>query len=103
MSPSPSELQAEFFDRRIYPSFPHYEQGCGFCGTCKGERVKSLSSEGELRVYIGDGLSDRCALGVAVLLFARGDLARLCREKEVDYHPFDDFFDVIKYFRRNLL
>jgi 2,3-diketo-5-methylthio-1-phosphopentane phosphatase len=94
---------AYFVDGHLYPEFPHYKDGCGFCGCCKGERVRTLSRPGELKVYIGDGYSDRCALEVADLIFARGDLVDLCREKGVDYRLFSDFFEIIEYFERNLI
>ncbi|MFH2054536.1 MAG: MtnX-like HAD-IB family phosphatase [bacterium] len=95
--------QALWLDGHVYPVFPYYEQGCGFCGTCKGERVRSLSRPGELKVYIGDGFSDRCALQAADLIFARDDLAKLCEEKGVDYQSFADFYDVIEFFQTELL
>ena len=88
---------------RVYPEFPYFEQGCGFCGTCKGERVRNLSQPDELKVYLGDGFSDRCALGAADLIFARDDLAKLCQEKGVDYQPFADFNGVIEFFQTELL
>jgi len=94
---------AHFINGTLFPSFPYYVAGCGFCGTCKGERVRSLRSDGELTVYIGDGFSDRCAVGVADLLFARRDLVDLAREKGVDWIDYDSFFAVIKYFESNLL
>ncbi len=95
--------RAIWLDGRIHPEFPYFEQGCGFCGTCKGERVRNLSQPDELKVYIGDGFSDRCALGVADLIFARDDLAKLCEEKGVDYQSFADFYDVIEFFQTELL
>ncbi len=95
--------KAHFVNGSLYPSFPYYGRGCGYCGTCKGERVRSLSQTGELTVYIGDGFSDRCAVGVADILFARGDLVKLAEEKSVDWQPFADFYDVIRYFEANLL
>jgi 2-hydroxy-3-keto-5-methylthiopentenyl-1-phosphate phosphatase len=93
---------AHFIDGAIYPSFPYFAQGCGFCGCCKGERIRTLSHPDELKVYVGDGYSDRCAVGAADLIFARGELVNLCQEKGVDYEPFSDFFEVIKYFEDRL-
>jgi 2,3-diketo-5-methylthio-1-phosphopentane phosphatase len=95
--------QAHFINGSLYPSFPYFARGCGFCGCCKGERIKSLRQNGELTIFIGDGFSDRCALGVADLVFARGDLATLCREKSVAWIPFADFHDVINHFENELL
>jgi len=94
--------KANFDNGRLYPSFPYFSLGCGLCGTCKGERIVALSQPGELRIFIGDGFSDRCALKEADLIFARADLAELCRQKEVDYIEYDDFFSVADYFRRSL-
>ncbi len=95
--------KAHFVDGSLYPSFPYFAQGCGFCGTCKGERVRALSRNEELTVYIGDGFSDRCAVGVADLLFARGDLVKVAQEKSVDWLPFANFYDIINHFEINLL
>jgi 2-hydroxy-3-keto-5-methylthiopentenyl-1-phosphate phosphatase len=95
--------KAHFVDGSLYPSFPYYAQGCGFCGTCKGERIRALSRPDELTVYIGDGFSDRCAVGVADLLFARGDLVKVAQEKSVDWLPFANFYDIINHFEVNLL
>lgn len=92
-----------FVNGSIYPSFPYFARGCGFCGCCKGERISSLSHAGELTIFIGDGFSDRCALEVADIVFARGDLETLCRETSVACLPFSDFFDVINYFESDIL
>lgn len=95
--------RAHFMNGSLYPSFPYFVDGCGLCGTCKGERVRSLSANGELTVYIGDGFSDRCAVGEVDVLFARDDLVGLAREKGIDWIDYEDFFDVIKYFESKLL
>ena len=95
--------RAHFLNGSLYPSFPYYAAGCGSCGTCKGERVQALSKDGELTIYIGDGFSDRCAVGVADVLFARGDLVKVAQEKSVAWHPFADFYEIIEYFQVNLL
>ncbi len=95
--------RAHFINGSLYPSFPHFAAGCGFCGTCKGERVRSLRQPGEKTVYIGDGFSDRCAVGVADVLFARDDLVKVAQEKSVDWIGFADFYDIIEYFDKYLL
>jgi 2-hydroxy-3-keto-5-methylthiopentenyl-1-phosphate phosphatase len=94
---------ANFVNGSLYPSFPYFVKGCGFCGCCKGERINSLSHSGELTIFIGDGFSDRCALDAADVVFARGDLESLCRDKSVDCLPFADFFDVINHMERKIL
>lgn len=95
--------RAHFINGGIISTFPYFTRGCGFCGTCKGERVRTLRQEGETTVYIGDGFSDRCAVGVADILFARDDLVQVAREKSVDWLGFADFYDIIEYFENNLL
>jgi 2-hydroxy-3-keto-5-methylthiopentenyl-1-phosphate phosphatase len=94
---------ANFVNGNLYPSFPYFVKGCGFCGCCKGERIRSLSHNEELTIFIGDGFSDRCALDAADVVFARDDLEALCREKSVDCLPFADFFDVINHVEREIL
>jgi 2-hydroxy-3-keto-5-methylthiopentenyl-1-phosphate phosphatase len=94
---------AHFVNGSLYPSFPYFVSGCGYCGCCKGERINSLSHDGELTIFIGDGFSDRCALDAADVVFARDDLEALCREKSVDCLPFTDFFDVIHHVEREIL
>lgn len=94
---------AHFVNGSLYPSFPYFARGCGFCGCCKGERINSLRHDGELTIFIGDGFSDRCAIGAADVIFARGDLAVLCQEKSADYLPFADFADVINHIEREIL
>ncbi len=95
--------RAHFINGSMYASFPYFANGCGFCGCCKGERIAALRQEGELTIFIGDGFSDRCALGAADIIFARGDLATLCREKSVDCLPFTDFFAVAEHIEKELL
>jgi 2-hydroxy-3-keto-5-methylthiopentenyl-1-phosphate phosphatase len=94
---------AHFVNGSLYPSFPNFLNGCGFCGCCKGERINSLSHNGELTIFVGDGFSDRCALNAADVVFARDDLEALCREKSVGCFPFTDFLDVINHVERKIL
>jgi 2,3-diketo-5-methylthio-1-phosphopentane phosphatase len=95
--------RAYFLRGRLYPFFPYFRRGCGFCGTCKGERIASLSGHGEFTVFIGDGLSDRCAIEHADLVFAHKDLVGLCHEKGIDYQPYKSFHDIIDYFTSNVI
>jgi len=47
-------------------------------------------------IYIGDGLSDIGPAKMADDVIARGDLLRLCREQNVQCHPFDTLTDVAR-------
>lgn len=84
-------------DNGIRIEFPHRNQNCRTCGSCKGERIDELrrraASNGAV-VFIGDGFSDICAASGAQILFAKKDLAEHCRTRGIDYIEYDNFFDV---------
>jgi 2-hydroxy-3-keto-5-methylthiopentenyl-1-phosphate phosphatase len=86
---------AAFPEGRLVPEFPYYEQGCGACGNCKGSHVRRYHEEGYSPVvFVGNGLSDRCVVGQADILFAKDDLLDYARSKDVEAIPFLDFQDV---------
>ncbi len=66
------------------------------CAEC-GEACKraALPGEGEI-VYIGDGISDRCAALAADRIFAIKGLAAYLEQKGVPFEPFADFHDVAR-------
>lgn len=82
---------------RFITEYPYTSTTCGKCANCKGGQIKLLQEKGNRVIFIGDGLSDRCAMGVADVLFAKEgeDLARCCREEGFDYLPFKGFADII--------
>lgn len=64
---------------------------CGECGrACKRHDIRRLGL-GHPLVYIGDGVSDRCAARLADTVFARADLARHLGADGVPFAPFEDF------------
>ncbi len=83
---------------RLYPRFPYKRRarrfGCSSCGHCKGATLSAHRRRVGHFIYVGDGLSDRCALQVADTIFAKGDLARLCEDSHRDYHGYDTLKDV---------
>jgi 2-hydroxy-3-keto-5-methylthiopentenyl-1-phosphate phosphatase len=66
------------------------------CATC-GQACKrgGLPTDGEV-VYVGDGISDRCAAQAADRVFATRGLARYFDERDLPYEPFVDFHDVVR-------
>ena len=85
-----------FIDGRIEIDFPHGELACGRCAVCKGKVCDAARATGRPTIFVGDGSSDRCAIGRADRIFAvRGSLlARSCEERGVAHVPFDDFAEV---------
>jgi 2,3-diketo-5-methylthio-1-phosphopentane phosphatase len=89
----------QFKDGRLIPHFPYYEEGCYFCGNCKKYHFQRLYPQNKPRIYIGDGLSDKHVAELADILFAKGDLARICDEGGIKYQPFTDLGDVVRVIR----
>lgn len=77
----------------LWPPFscPRGEEGCGHC---KVEVVEKMRARGRKVLFIGDGLTDRCAAEKADLILARSQLARYCREKGLPYYGFRDFSQI---------
>jgi 2-hydroxy-3-keto-5-methylthiopentenyl-1-phosphate phosphatase len=72
------------------------EAVCEVCGeACK----RGGLPDGEV-VFVGDGISDRCAAEAADRVFATKGLARYLDERGIAYEPFDDFHDVVGAFER---
>jgi 2,3-diketo-5-methylthio-1-phosphopentane phosphatase len=76
-------------------SSPHMDPECGMCGTCKHWRVKSLQKKGYHVIFIGDGLSDRCAAQHADRIFAKDLLATHLVELGVPFEEFETLKDVV--------
>ncbi len=88
---------------RFVMEFPHDNDGCSRCGSCKGSRIRETVNHERDRfrvVYIGDGLSDICALPEADIVFARSDLLRYCRENDFEAIEYESFFDILNYLQK---
>jgi 2,3-diketo-5-methylthio-1-phosphopentane phosphatase len=69
------------------------EATCAVCGeACKRS---GLPADGDV-VYVGDGISDRCAAQASSRIFATRGLARYLDAEGVAYQPFDDFHDIVR-------
>jgi 2-hydroxy-3-keto-5-methylthiopentenyl-1-phosphate phosphatase len=86
-----------FVDGRIEVDFPHGELACRRCAVCKGKVCDRARASGRPTLFIGDGASDRCAIGRADRIFAvRGSLLeRACAERGVDYQAFERLDELI--------
>ncbi|ATW26495.1 MtnX-like HAD-IB family phosphatase [Candidatus Formimonas warabiya] len=76
-------------------NFPHLNDRCGQCGTCKKSLIASLTKPHCQTIYIGDGCSDFCASQTTDLIFAKNNLLLYCRENHIPAMPFQDFSDVM--------
>ena len=64
------------------------------CAVC-GEPCKRVALAGTAPyVYVGDGISDRCASLAAERVFARSGLAQYLTAQGVAFEPFEDLHDV---------
>ncbi len=73
---------------RWHATFGHDTCAHG-CATCKPAAIARLAGAGALRVFVGDGLSDRYAAGCADIVFAKGKLAEYCERASIPYTPYD--------------
>jgi 2-hydroxy-3-keto-5-methylthiopentenyl-1-phosphate phosphatase len=91
-----------FAGKKLVPEFPYFDQGCGNCGNCKKYHLKNLRRLKQKVVYIGDGFSDKCAIGEADFVFAKNDLKSFCEKERISYFKFKNFRDVILVFSREM-
>jgi 2-hydroxy-3-keto-5-methylthiopentenyl-1-phosphate phosphatase len=81
-----------FFDgTRAWMEFPNGHPDCLVCGTCKRQRVLGHQAAGRTVAFIGDGESDRYAAAYSDIIFAKHDLARLCRQEGWPFGEWHDF------------
>jgi 2,3-diketo-5-methylthio-1-phosphopentane phosphatase len=88
-----SALRVE--EHRLSPSFPHAPKSCEHgCATCKPAVMRSQAKGRRPVIFVGDGMSDRFAVEVADVVFAKRQLLAYCRERGITCHPFETFHDV---------
>jgi 2,3-diketo-5-methylthio-1-phosphopentane phosphatase len=86
----------------LIPSFPITSRSCGGCGHCKKTSMRRLVDGKTLSVYIGDGLSDRCASEAADVVFAKGTLSDYLKGKGIGHIKFTGLKDVYEYLKESL-
>jgi 2,3-diketo-5-methylthio-1-phosphopentane phosphatase len=81
--------------RRLVLSFPHSPEPCAHgCATCKAALIRRLREGRQPVIFVGDGMSDRFAVELADVVFAKRHLLAYCRENSIACHPFETFKDV---------
>lgn len=82
---------------RLLIDYPFAMGACGTCGNCKGDRIREYvesATDKPFLIFIGDGLSDRCAAGIADTVFAKNDLADYCQKHNISFNSYDTFDDI---------
>ncbi len=67
------------------PEFPFADCECQMCANCKRNHLVTLSGDEDMIVYIGDGISDRCPVRYADIVFAKDKLIAYCQEENITY------------------
>jgi 2-hydroxy-3-keto-5-methylthiopentenyl-1-phosphate phosphatase len=82
--------------------FPHANETCNKCGTCKSNILESYQAGYGKIVYVGDGYSDLCPARKADLVFAKGILwTRLSGSEQKGVRKYRSFHDVKEFLSKN--
>ncbi len=81
-------------------SFQNESDFCSLCATCKLKVMKKNNNF--FRVFIGNGISDRCAVEEAEVVFAKSRLKQICFIKGLDFFQFENFHDILKILKKKL-
>jgi 2,3-diketo-5-methylthio-1-phosphopentane phosphatase/HAD superfamily hydrolase (TIGR01509 family) len=83
-------------------SFPHSEESCGLCGTCKKKLIQLHRKEYDSIFFVGNGLSDRCAAQEADFVFAKDSLYPYCAEQDITCHFFKGFDEILADLKKRI-
>jgi uncharacterized protein len=75
-------------------SFPYHNRECGSCGNCKLQVLRRLRNSFNTIVYVGDGISDRCVIREADLVFAKNELLKHCMHEGIDCLKYKNFKNI---------
>jgi 2-hydroxy-3-keto-5-methylthiopentenyl-1-phosphate phosphatase len=82
-------------DDSLEISFPFFNEECGLCGTCKKRLVKAHREEYRTVLYVGNGVSDRCAAREADFVFAKDLLYSYCTDQNIPCRFFESFREIL--------
>jgi len=75
-------------------------EDCGMTAMCKCARIWRLRRKGYRVMFVGDGISDACAITQADIVMATSSLLGVCQERGIEHTPFESFHDVLEVVRR---
>jgi len=83
--------------------FDNQHPDCVQCANCKKFVMDKKREGADFVIYIGNGLSDRCAAEHADLVFAKDSLLKHCREKGIAHIAYENFGEIIKYLKERAI
>ncbi len=83
----------------ISVAFPHSDAVCDRCACCKRNIMLTASAEEDIIAYVGEGISDRCPVRYADIVFAKDLLQTYCQNENISYYPYAGFHDVVSRLR----
>lgn len=86
-------------DKTVTPVFPYTDSECQWCANCKRNDMLTNAGDNQIIVYIGDGISDRCPVQYADIVFAKDSLVSFCEKHNITFYRFSTFADVLSKFR----
>jgi 2,3-diketo-5-methylthio-1-phosphopentane phosphatase/HAD superfamily hydrolase (TIGR01509 family) len=83
-------------------SFPYSNEECGLCGTCKKRFVQIHREAYDSILFIGNGISDRCAAREADFVFAKDSLYTYCIDQDITCHLFENFHEILDDLKKQI-
>ncbi len=88
--------KVRFNNNRMHIDYINYD-GRLLQSGFKDSYTEKFLREGYEIIYVGDGMSDLSPAKKCQTVFACKSLAERCRQADVSFLPFHDFYDVINY------
>lgn len=86
------------------PTFPGASESCTcFCASCKRNAVITRLADEDIAIYVGDGLSDVCAVEHADIVFAKSALATECTRRGIPHHSYRNLSEVMIILQRRVI
>ncbi|MFA5275435.1 MAG: MtnX-like HAD-IB family phosphatase [Candidatus Omnitrophota bacterium] len=87
----------------LVPRFPYSSDKCHICAHCKTKNLLANVTKESIIIYIGDGRSDICPSKYADIVFAKDDLLKHFKDKNLTCFSYRNLKDVYDYFKRSFL
>ena len=82
--------------------FPHFNEECGLCGTCKKRLVQTHRKDYDSILFVGNGISDRCAAREADFVFAKDSLYPYCIDQDIPCHFYLGFQEILSDLKKRI-